>query len=117
MDKHELLEKVRVWSAVNRKTRQDIADLLGVSKRTIDGWYSGRNICERQANALLSIIKEKHEEGFFCISLQYKPKKLDSMCWKHGSKSAFLNALEEYVGSELYDEALVIAMERGCYKL
>lgn len=61
-EKRELLGRLKAWMVLHQKTRKDVADALGVSLPTVNGWYSKNAITSAKAAALEELIREKKPE-------------------------------------------------------
>ena len=110
----ELIEKIRAWLKETGKTRQELAQLLGVSKRTVDNWFSGRPINPSHAKAiriLLSPAPEKDAQG--TVLLRFTEGQMEIIERRFPSREAFEMALKSFITGLLYERSVEICRTHG----
>ncbi|MCK5735615.1 MAG: helix-turn-helix domain-containing protein [Spirochaetaceae bacterium] len=61
--------KIRSIRTMNHLSQNDLADLLGVKKKTVQAWEASRNVPSGVASRLLSVIEDNPEIiGCFVVS-------------------------------------------------
>jgi transcriptional regulator with XRE-family HTH domain len=87
-----LNDRIAAWLVIQRKTREELAGMLNISPRTIDGWLSSqkRPIPARMHAAIEEIIAPKSEPG--CILLQLN---IPDEVWKGVKERLHIDSDEE----------------------
>lgn len=114
MKQQELLERIRVWLKTNGKTRQDLASLIGVSKRTVDNWFSGRPMNPSHAFSLELLLKPNDEkEKAATVVLKFTDEQMERLKANFSSMEELELALKSFILGSLYDKAVKIVKAYG----
>lgn len=110
----QLLDKIRAWLKDNGKSRQDLADLIGVSKRTVDNWFSGRTmnvVHEKALKVLLSPSADEEESGK--IVLRFTDEQMERLKKNFSSREELEMAIKSFCLGSMYARAGEICRAHG----
>lgn len=114
MEQQELLERIREWLKSNGKSRQDLASLIGVSKRTVDNWFSGRAMNPNHAFSLELLLKPQaaaERSGF--VVLKFSEEQMERLKANFSSMVELELAVKSYVLGTLHDKAVKLVQSCG----
>lgn len=76
-----LKTRLRVWLAESKTSRAELAEMLGVKLRTVEGWLGkkGRDIPLTKAELIEKIIKPANEPGCIAVSVSFTPEQWEEV--------------------------------------
>lgn len=110
----QILDKIRAWLKDNGKSRQDLADLIGVSKRTVDNWFSGRSMNvahEKALKVLLYPAVDEEESGK--IVLRFTDEQMERLKKNFSSREELELAIKSFCLGSMYARAGEICRAHG----
>lgn len=113
MNQSQLIEELREWLKSRGKTRQDLAALIGVSKRTVDNWFSGRAMNPNHAFSLKLLINPEPQEREGKIVLRFSEKQMEKLREKFSSVEELELALKSFILGSLHSEAVEFVRSYG----
>lgn len=94
-----LKTRLRVWLAESKTSRAELAEMLGVKLRTVEGWLGkkGRDIPLTKAELIEKIIKPANEPGCIAVSVSFTPEQWEMLTKNLPEGADKQEAVKQYI--------------------
>lgn len=114
MEHNEIIQKLRDWLKANGKTRQELAQLIGVSKRTVDNWFAGRPMNPNHEFSLSLLLKpEPEDKKEATVVLQFTDEQMARLKENFNSMEELELAVKSFILGNLYERAVKMVRAHG----
>ena len=70
-------DELKSWMKESGKSRDWVAEKLGVGKRTVDSWFSYKQIPEKKQKLLRELMEKEQQPKQVEISMDFTPEQLE----------------------------------------
>lgn len=113
METTELIQKLRDWLKINGKTRQELAELIGVSKRTVDNWFSGRPMNPNHEFSLSLLLNPEPREKQATVVINFTDEQMARLKENFSSMEELELAVKSFILGNLYERAVKMVRAHG----
>lgn len=113
METTELIQKLRDWLKINGKTRQELAELIGVSKRTVDNWFAGRPMNPNHEFSLSLLLNPEPREKQATVVINFTDEQMARLKENFSSMEELELAVKSFILGNLYERAVKMVRAHG----
>lgn len=113
METTELIQKLRYWLKANGKTRQELAELIGVSKRTVDNWFAGRPMNPNHEFSLSLLLNPEPKEKQATVVINFTDEQMARLKENFSSMEELELAVKSFILGNLYERAVKMVRAHG----
>ena len=113
METTELIQKLRDCLKINGKTRQELAELIGVSKRTVDNWFAGRPMNPNHEFSLSLLLNPEPREKQATVVINFTDEQMARLKENFSSMEELELAVKSFILGNLYERAVKMVRAHG----